>query len=100
MPNGQKKGPPGSPPGQFTLPKGMDPNSLEDLKCGECENLLFTKLYRVKIMPAILSPNARPGLVFLEYTHCAKCGAELNPVGKIKEKEEDIKDEERLKIIH
>ena len=55
---------------------GMNVNlsDSEDMKCGECQNVYFKPLFRVKRVSALISPSGQETYVPVQVLACEKCG--------------------------
>ena len=52
----------------------FDMSLAEDMSCGECENVYFKPLLRVKRVSALVSPNGQEMYVPVQVLACEKCG--------------------------
>ena len=52
----------------------FDMSMADDMKCGECENVYFKPLVRVKRVSALVSPNGQEMFVPVQVLACEKCG--------------------------
>ena len=62
----------------------FDMSLAEDMTCGECKNVYFKSLIRVKKISALVSPNGQETYVPVQVLACAKCG---NMVQDVENKE-------------
>tara|TARA_R110002074_G_scaffold64307_1_gene153616 strand:+ start:1224 stop:1445 length:222 start_codon:yes stop_codon:yes gene_type:complete len=46
----------------------------EDIKCGECENLYFIPVVRVKRISPLMSPSGEEMLAPIQTFQCSSCG--------------------------
>jgi len=66
------KGPPNIP-GSVATPEW---EKLGPIKCANCDNALFIKMFEMRVMPAILSPTGSAGMAQVEHYVCGACGQE------------------------
>ncbi len=53
----------------------VDISQLQDVSCPTCRKKVFDSTYEIKYLPALLSPNNRPGLIKVPVNLCRYCGA-------------------------
>jgi hypothetical protein len=56
-------------------------STLENLRCPDCGNQTFQKIFILKKIDAEKSPTGKDGLIPLEVLGCNKCGAVPKEVG-------------------
>ena len=72
------QGVPGNgPQGSNSVQVKVNPDELPDIKCSECEGVVFIPAQRIKKLSAILSPDGQEKYVQMPVAACLKCHAVL-----------------------
>jgi DNA-directed RNA polymerase subunit RPC12/RpoP len=53
----------------------VDIEHLQNVRCPTCKKKVFESTYEIRYLPAIISPNNRPGLIKVPVNVCHYCGA-------------------------
>lgn len=52
----------------------VDPKNLSELKCESCNGILFMPVFKIKVLPALISPSGNEELIPIQVLVCTACG--------------------------
>lgn len=61
----------------------VDLKNLNDLKCEDCKGYLFMPVFKVKVLPALISSSGKEELIPIQVLVCTSCGSVHSKTDKI-----------------